>query len=317
MSLSDRFHKRAYLKNLRYSSYKFEKNPNYNEKDEKKALKAISDKPKNILQRTYIVPTQENVSVAVYTYESTLRVRESSSLVFFIHGGGWGACNWNFYHYYCKHLASVLDAVIVSLDYRIAPKFKYPLAIHDCYYVLEWVEKAAEFWQIDRDRIYIYGESSGANLAIAVSRLARDNHHQMIAGEILVTPITDARLQTESLQKYASTPTLTRDRLREFISAYTHEDKDVFDPGISPLISGTNFLLPKTFIISAEYDPLHDDAELYAKALLKAKVPCLYYEAPGAYHDFIFSKKAPGIKEIENMMNMFILGTPIDRILST
>lgn len=314
--MTGRLHKRAYYKTLPYSAYKFENNLNYTQRGEKKALKIIASSTKNIMQRTFIVPTKDNFTVAVYTYESTIRNRESSSLVFFIHGGGWGACNWNFYHHYCKHLASVLDAVIVSADYRVAPTFKYPVPIHDCYSVVEWIGKAAEFWQIDKDRIYLYGESSGANLAIATTRLARENRKVSIAGVILVTPITDARLQTESHHKYAVTPTITRDKLRQYINNYIHEDKDVLNPDVSPLLSNTNFLLPKTFVIAAECDPLHDDAELFAKTLLKAKVECLYYEAPGAYHDFIFSKKSPGIKEIENLMNLFILGTPIERILS-
>ncbi|MDY5967839.1 MAG: alpha/beta hydrolase [Sphaerochaetaceae bacterium] len=315
--MAAKFAKRAYYKTLPYSAYKFENNPHFTPKGEKKALKTIDSSNKNIVQRTFIVPTKDNSTVAVYTYESTIRNRESSSLVFFIHGGGWAACNWNFYHHYCKHLASVLDAVIVSADYRVAPDFKYPIPIQDCYSVLEWVGKATEFWQIDRDRIYLYGESSGANLCIATARLARESRKVSIAGQILVTPITDARLQTESHNRHANTPTITREKLRKYLNNYIHEDKDVFNPDISPLLSNTNFLLPKTFVISAECDPLHDDADLFAKNLLDAKVECLYYEAPEVYHDFIFSKKAPCIKEIEKLMNLFILGTPIERMLQT
>lgn len=315
-SIKELFRYRRYKATLPYSMYKFEQVPNYTKSKERKALKLMCKKPKNINQRTYIVPTPEGTSVTVYTYERVKKTLEVSSLVFFIHGGGWGASNWNYYHHYCKHLASVLDAMIVSLDYHVAPDYKFPTQINDCYYILTWIEKAAEFWQIDKDRIYLYGESTGANIASVVSRLSRDRKTPNINGQILITPITDARLETESYRKYPITPTLTKNDMRRFVEDYVNEEKEVLNPLVSPLQVNANFLLPKTFVISAEYDPLHDDADLYAKALLSANVPCLYYECPKAYHNFVFSKYAPNIKEIEHMMNLFISGAPIERIIS-
>ena len=315
-SIREYFKYKMYLKSLPYSLYKFENVENFTKRKEKKALKMMSKRSKNITQRTYIVPTHEGRSVTVYTYERLNNHRESSSIVFFIHGGGWGASNWSYYHHYCKHLASVLDALIVSLDYHVSPEYKFPTQIDDCYYVLSWLENACEYWQIDKDRIYLYGESSGANIASVVSRIARDRKHPRINGQILVTPITDARLETKSYTTYKETPTLTKEHMRDYLDLYLNDQSEVFNPSVSPLLVNANFLLPKTFIISAEYDPLHDDADLYAKQLLSANVPCLYYECPKAYHNFIFSKYAPNIKEIEYMMNLFISGAPIERIIS-
>lgn len=307
---------KKYLKSLKYSLYKFEDNPEFSPKKERKALNTIAKKTKNIVERTYIVQGKGNTSITVYTYEMVKRPKESTSVVFFIHGGGWGSINWKFYHRYLEHLAESLGAMIVAADYRLAPTFRYPSAIEDCYTVLEWIEKASEFWQIDKDRIYLFGESSGANIAAVISTIARDKRGPQINGQILLTPITDARLQTDSYQKFEKTPVITKEQISSFVHSYIKEEKDILDPHVSPLLSRTNFLLPKTFILAAEYDPLHDDAELYAKALLKDNTSCLYYECPGSYHNFIFSKYAPNYQEIEKMMHSFVQGTPIDEILS-
>lgn len=309
---------KRYLKTLHYSQYKFERDEILSPLNAYRIFGKICPHTKNVIERTFIVPTSNDMSLTVYTYEKMKKNREASSLVFFIHGGGWGAINWQFYHHYCKHLAERLNALVVAADYRLAGDMcRFPTPIEDCYSALSWVYRACEFWQIDKDRIYIFGESSGANIAAALSKKARDLQSPKIAGQILVTPVTDGRMQTESYKKYPTTPTLTKEQVSNYIRNYIREEKDILNPDVSPLLSTTNFLLPKTFILSAEYDPLHDDADLYAKALLKANVPCLYYECPRAYHNFIFSKYAPNINEIENMMHMFISGIPIDRILSS
>lgn len=315
MPFSEKHKYKKYLKSLKYSHFKFEDNKDFSLKRQRKALNIISKKPKNIVERTYVVQGQKNTSITVYTYETVKREKESTSLVFFIHGGGWGSINWNFYHRYCEHLAETLGAMIVAADYRLSPTFRFPSAIEDCYTVLEWIERATEFWQIDKDRIYLFGESSGANIASVISMLSRDNKGPEINGQILVTPITDCRLQTESYQKFETTPVISKSDIVSFIHSYVKEEKDILNPLVSPLLSKTNFLLPKTFILSSEYDPLHDDAELYAKALLKDNTRLLYYECPSAFHNFIFSKYAPNYTEIEKMLKSFVQGTPIDQIL--
>lgn len=315
MSLSGRRKYKKYLKSLRYSLFKFEDNPSYSPKKEKKALNTIAKKPKNIIERTYVVQGKDNSSITVYTYDTVKREKESTSLVFFIHGGGWGSINWKFYHRYAEHLAESLSAMIVAADYRLSPTFKFPSALEDCYTVLEWIERASEFWQIDKDRIYLFGESSGANLASVISLLTRERKGPQLNGQILLTPIADARLQTQSYQTYEETPVITKTNISSFIHSYIREEKDILNPLVSPLLSKTNFLLPKTFILSAEYDPLHDDAELYAKALLKDNTPCLYYECPNSFHNFMFSRFSPNYSEIEQMLKAFVQGSPIQEIL--
>lgn len=315
MSLSQRRKYKKYLKSLRYSLYKFEDNQYYSAKGEKKALNIIAKKPKSIIERTYVVQGKDNSSITVYTYDTVKREKESTSLVFFIHGGGWGSINWKFYHRYAEHLAESLGAMIVAADYRLSPTFKFPSAIEDCYTVLEWIERASEFWQIDKDRIYLFGESSGANLASVISLLTRERKGPQVNGQILLTPIADARLQTASYQTFEETPVISKKDISGFIHSYIREEKDILNPLVSPLLSKTNFLLPKTFILSAEYDPLHDDAELYAKALLKDNTPCLYYECPNSFHNFMFSHFAPNYAEIETMLYSFVQGRPIEELL--
>jgi acetyl esterase len=182
----------------------------------------------------------------------------------------------------CSHAAVTVGAVVVSVDYRLAPRYPFPAAVDDCYSALQWA--AANTATLGAGGpIGVLGESAGANLAAVMCLLSRDRGGPQLSHQALVYPPTDmTRLPAAS----PTTPFLSAPEMRAYRSFYLG-DADPADPRASPLLATGHTGLPSALVQVGEHDPLRGDGVRYAAALRAAGVPVRLTEYVGMPHGFL------------------------------
>lgn len=223
------------------------------------------------------------ITVRVYTPDAP---SPGPGLVFF-HGGGWVIFDLDTYDVQCTAIARRSGAVVVSVDYRLAPEHRFPAAVDDCYAATVWVAGNAERLGIDRNRLSVGGDSAGGNLAAVVALKSRDEKGPAIALQAMVYPVTDlSSLDTPSYQEFAAGYQLTKAGMEWFRDLYLERAEDARNPYASPLLARDLRGLPPALIITAECDPLRDEGEAYAKRLRDADVPVTCTRYAGMIHPF-------------------------------
>ncbi|HZJ87854.1 MAG TPA: alpha/beta hydrolase [Sphaerochaeta sp.] len=279
------------------------------------ARKLLGKMPSGITSKTFIIPVKDGmISGYLFEQQRSQQVMDLTPLIIYYHGGGWTWGNMELYNLVCANLASLTGASVLSVDYRLAPQHKFPTAVEDCYDTLLWAAAGCRYWKTDHDRIYLIGDSAGGNLAAVVSRLSRDRKGPPIAGQVLIYPVTDGRMRTESHELFKDSPTLTDKLMSNCIANYIREPKDILNPLFSPLLAKDHSRLPETLIIGAQYDPLRDDGRLYAEALLSADTPAKYLEVKQTVHGFFLYPKATGTEEAESAIVQFVGGRPVEQV---
>ncbi|MFE7192591.1 alpha/beta hydrolase [Kitasatospora sp. NPDC057541] len=204
-----------------------------------------------------------------------------------LHGGGWtiGCLDEN--EYSCRAVCAAAGAVVVSVDYRLAPEHRYPAAADDCYAVLTWLHENAATIGVDPQRLAIGGESAGGNLAAVTSLRARDQAGPRISLQVLVSPVVahpdEGRV---SYRDYAEGYFLSKDSMDWFFTQYPREAADLADPYLLPLRARDLSGLPRALVLEAEYDVLRDEGEEYARALAAAGVETSLVRFDGLIHGF-------------------------------
>jgi acetyl esterase len=193
----------------------------------------------------------------------------------------------NSFDSFCRQLANRSDCVIVSVDYRLAPEHKFPAGLEDCFAVTRWVVEYAAELDVESTRVGVGGESAGGNLAAAVAILARNRGGPPLRFQLLINPATDLRLaSTPSMEAYAEGYGLTRADIAWFYRQYLNDERDAVSPFASPLLAPDLSGLPPALIMTAEFDPLRDEAEEYGKRLQQAAVPTRLSRQEGLVHGF-------------------------------
>lgn len=206
-------------------------------------------------------------------------------LVYF-HGGGWVIGDIGTHDGICRSLANAAGCVVASVDYRLAPEHKYPVAAEDAFAATRWVAQHARRLGVDARRIAVGGDSAGGTLAAAVTLMARDRGGPELALQLLVYPVTHHSFDTASYREHADGYLLTRDAMRWFWSHYLRREEDGRHPYASPLLAADLLGLPPALVMTAEYDPLRDEGEAYAARLREAGVPVTVTRYPGMIHGF-------------------------------
>jgi acetyl esterase len=206
------------------------------------------------------------------------------ALVFY-HGGGWVIGDLYTHDAICRTLANAAGCVVASVDYRLAPEFKYPVAAEDSYAGLQWVVARAREIGVDPRRIAVGGDSAGGNLAAAVALMARDRRGPAIGLQVLIYPVTDHGFDTPSYRENADGYLLTREAMRWFWNHYLAREDDGGQLFASPLRADLRGL-PPALVITAEYDPLRDEGEAFAAKLSQAGVTVTLTRYPGQVHGF-------------------------------
>jgi acetyl esterase len=208
-------------------------------------------------------------------------------IVAYFHGGGWVIGDLETHDHWCRTLASGAGAVLVAVDYRLAPEVRFPVAVEDCLAATRWVATNAAALGGDPGRLTVAGDSAGGNLAAVVSQLARDRGGPSIAFQLLLCPATDYGFDTASYRDNADGYLLTKSGMVWFWHHYLSDPAaQGRDPRASPLRARSLAGLPPAHVVTAEYDVLRDEGEAYAARLREAGVPVTARRYDGQIHNF-------------------------------
>ena len=231
-------------------------------------------------------------------------------VVVYFHGGGWVLGSEVSDDPLCRDLCVRSNSMIVSVDYRHAPEARFPAAIDDGFAAVRWVDAhAAELGGMP-GQLAVAGWSAGGNIAAVVCQLARDAGGPEIAGQLLLTPVTDCASPRASHIENAEGFILTEALMEWFYGHYIGVG-DRADPRASPLRAHDLSKLPPAMIVTAQFDPLRDDGIAYAEALEAAGVPVQQLRARGHLHtsigmvDVILSGAGPRAEMAEAMRGFF------------
>ncbi|GEQ34006.1 alpha/beta hydrolase [Marinilactibacillus psychrotolerans] len=238
-----------------------------------------------------------------------------SEPVLYIHGGGWVIGDIDSYTRACINLADTLGRTIYSVDYRLAPEYPYPAGLKDCFRVAEILLEQLEFTGPgDVSKWIIMGDSAGGNLAAVVSLLLRNRGLTIPYKQVLLYPVTywDHSEQSpfESIRANGHEYGLTIDKIQSYMKLYVPDETDRKDYRVAPLMAEDLSNQPETLVITAEYDPLCDEGEAYAKALFEAGNKVRLHRVNNAVHGFVtYPKFAAPLDEAYRIMNDFLTRT--------
>ncbi len=204
----------------------------------------------------------------------------------YLHGGGWVIGNLDSHDEICRWLANEAGAVVISVDYRLAPEHKFPAAIEDCRATLAFMQSAADELGIDAGHIAVAGDSAGGNLATVLCLLARGDRIQLTA-QLLFYPNTDAAQTADSYRRFAEGFGLTASTMAWFRDHYIRDAADIGDWRASPLKAESLAGAPPAFIAIAGHDILADEGEAYARRLQEEGVPVVLRHWRGQIHGFV------------------------------
>lgn len=233
------------------------------------------------------------------------------AVLLFFHGGGWVTGNIDSYNKVCANMANITNKIVVSVDYRLAPENRFPKGLEDCYAVAKEIYKHSELLDINQDEITLIGDSAGGNLAAALSLMARDKGEFKIKRQILIYPATYYN-HTETSPFKSVTDNgkdflLTSKRICDYMELYKNSDDDLKNPYFSPLLANDFSNQPDTLIITAEYDPLRDEGEMYGKMLKKSGNNVRIFRIHDALHGFM--SLPPNFSHVKygyNLINKFL-----------
>jgi acetyl esterase len=206
--------------------------------------------------------------------------------VLYIHGGGFIIGSVETEHAGAAAIAIETGAVVVSVEYRLAPEHPFPAPLHDCYSALVFLAAEAGALGVDVDRLAVSGGSAGGGLAAGTALFARDHGGPALCFQMLNIPELDDRLETFSMQSFTDTPMWNRPLAEKSWAAYLGEGYDRADvsPYAAPARAEDLSGLPPAYISTAEMDPLRDEGILYGLRLLQAGVSVELHHFPGTFH---------------------------------
>jgi acetyl esterase len=243
--------------------------------------------------------------VPVRIYWPPIAAHDNLPVVVFYHGGGWCLGDLETHDPVARAHAVETEAIVVSVDYRLAPEHPFPAGIDDSWAALRWVgEHAAELGG-DPNRIAVAGDSAGGNISAVMTQLARDNGGPPLVFQLLWYPSLTADLSLPSYTENADAPMLDHDVIEAFVSWYV-PNMDISDPTALPsTLAPANATdlsgLPPAFIGTAEHDPVRDDGARYAELLRAAGVPVELSNEPTMAHGYAsFALVVPAAAEATN-----------------
>jgi acetyl esterase len=226
--------------------------------------------------------------IRVRIYRPTAEVEGLMPGLVEIHGGGFITGDLEMMDAFCDVVAAEFPAVVISVDYRLAPEDPFPAGVEDCYAALAWFAANAAELGVDPDRIAISGQSAGGGLAAATVLMARDRGGPALCFQMLEIPELDDRLETPSMTDFVDTPLWNRANAMRSWSWYLGSDDLPGSDGVSPYAAPSRAEdlsgLPPAFVSVMEFDPLRDEGIIYATRLLQAGVSTELHAYPGTFH---------------------------------
>jgi acetyl esterase len=207
-------------------------------------------------------------------------------VVVYCHGGGWTIGDLDTHDAEARRLALGCDAIVLSVDYRLAPEHPFPAALEDTVAVLRWAAVHAGALGGDVARLAVAGDSSGGNLAAAACLWARDHDGPPIAAQCLIYPVTDVRHDDDSWRDFGEGLNLDTGDMDWFNDNYLPQHAMRTDPYAAPLRAADLSGLPPAVVATASHDILRDQGEAYARRLEEAGVAVFARRYEGMVHSF-------------------------------
>ncbi len=247
------------------------------------------------------------------TLDTSKSEQNTRPVLLFFHGGGWVTEQAENYDRVCGRMAQSTNHVVVSVDYRLAPEYKFPVPLEDCYAVARAIFCDRKHLHVDPERITVIGDSAGGNLAAALCLLAKDRGEFMPARQILIYPATNNDYSENSpfpsVQENGTDYLLTARKMRDYLDLYACTPQDRQSPYFAPILAEDLSNMPKTLIITAEFDPLRDEGEAYGEKLRQAGNQVEIRRIKGALHGyFALGIKHYHVAESFQMINEFLKG---------
>lgn len=227
-----------------------------------------------------------DIPLRIYRPRSLRDADPDVPVVLWFHGGGWVLGNVVNYDPVCSDIALGVGAVVVSVDYRLAPEHKAPTAAHDAIDATRWVASHGAVLRADTTRLAVAGDSAGGNLSAVVAQAMRDDGSSAIRAQVLVYPAVDLTMSSPSIAEHPNGGILSKAAMDAFLGHYCPPGTDVTDPLLSPLF-GDCAALPPALVQTADLDPIRDDGSRYAAKLREAGTPAVLTNYRGVPHGFI------------------------------
>lgn len=222
----------------------------------------------------------DEVSIPLRVYQPY--ERNMLPVIIYFHGGWFNAGSLDTHDIPLRKLSNLAESTIIAVDYRLAPEYPFPFGLNDCMFSVEWIIENAKEFNIDPNRIVIMGDSAGGALATAVTRKFRDK----VIGLVLIYPVTDNSLNTDSWRVYQDGPLLDLKGGVQAWEWYLQNESDKTNPDAVPILANDLSALPPTLVTVAEYDPLRDEAIHYVEKMKHYDVDVELKLYKGTTHGF-------------------------------
>ena len=232
-------------------------------------------------------------------------IEDNCPCLVYYHGGGFVLPAAPYHYRLAKEYAIRTRSKVLFVDYRLAPKYKFPIAPEDCYAAYSWIVANAQELSIDIGRIGVAGDSAGGQLATVVCLMAKERKQIMPCCQMMMYPAV-GNVETESLKKYTDTPMCNSKDIEKYGKLYIPEPFIGNRIYSSPIEAESLAGLPPAYIETAEFDCLRDGGILYAEKLKKFGVPIELYNTKGTMHGFDIVLKSEIVRECVNKRIEFL-----------
>ncbi len=236
---------------------------------------------------------------------------EKYPVLLFFHGGGWVTESVENYDRVCSRMAQSTGHIVMSVEYRLAPEYRFPIPFEDCYEAAKALYTGRLVLPVAPDRITIIGDSAGGNLAAAVCLKARDTGDFAPKKQILIYPAVNncytKKSPYKSVQENGQDYLLTAVKMEDYLKLYESSTEDRQNPYFAPILAKDLSHMPETLILTAEFDPLRDEGEEYGKRLKEANNYVEIHRIPDALHGyFALGIRFLHVQESFEIMNCFL-----------